>query len=446
MNLIIILLITVSVLTLLSGISVLSGAKKSERSLGLIFFTATFFALTWALFVGIFLTLPESTNPETARTIVHIYYISAPLMCWALMSYACAKYTFGKILMGIFGTTSCFFIYTILKNDALLFSSITLSETSGNIVNLEKNWFILVYGIYHFLTVFLYMAGLIYAMKKTRSVSFRRANLMVLIGFSITGIIALTFNFILPAEGKYDTVWIGPLAMCFAWVLHYYAILKYRLLDLSGPWLKILSYIIIMSLAAIVYLTIFFVIFIALFKVSSPSTSVIILNIAMITFVLLLFPALTEISDHIRSLAAVHEIDLVYLVKKLVIISKSYINYSELTNFLAEHLHFNYIGLLIDNKLYSSNRSIKISIDNLEKIEKLKTKNLWIPLDTNLKEKLKNIEAIAELKNARGEIVGKILLGRPLGGINLNSRDINELETAFSLISATISAEKPITK
>ena len=44
MQLSIILLIAVSILTILSGISVLAGAKKGERKDAYIFFFATFFA------------------------------------------------------------------------------------------------------------------------------------------------------------------------------------------------------------------------------------------------------------------------------------------------------------------------------------------------------------------------------------------------------------------
>ncbi len=446
MQLITILLIAISILTFLSGVSVISGSRKDERTEASFFFFTTICSLIWAVFIGVFLMLPESTSISTAEKIAKTYYIAAPLMCWGLMSYTCHKFKSGRIAIGIFGAICLTFIVLILKQPFLLYSGIILSETEGNSVQINQDLFNLLYGLYHFTTVFLYMVALFYTARKTKSAHIKKANLMVLYGFTITGIIALIFNFLLPVLGKYDTVWAGPLAMSFAWVFHYYAILKYRLLDLSGSWLKVLSYIIIMSLAAIIYLSIFFIIFIALFKVPKPSTPVIILNIIMITVVLLLFPALNEISSYIRSLTSVHEVDLVYLVKKLNQASKEYINYRELTEFLAEHLHFNYVGLLIDDNYFDSrSKNAKITAANLDIIKKIKPqKNIWLPLNEELKTKLKplGIEAIADLRDARGESVGKILLGRPLGNMTFKSRDMSEIETALILIATAISSEK----
>ncbi|MBR2587380.1 hypothetical protein IKE71_03365 [Candidatus Saccharibacteria bacterium] len=447
MQLIIILLVAVSVLTLLSGVSVMAGARKGEKFPAFLFFMATLFALGWALFVGAFLGLPEDISLESARTIVAFYYICAPLMCLMLMSYACYKYRFGKICMGVFGVYALVLIYFILARTELLYSGIELSNVSGNRVLINQNLFNVAYGIYHFATVALYMVGLLIAARRTKSANTRRAHIMVLIGFAITGVLALTFNFLLPAYGKYDTVWIGPLAMSFAWVFHYYAILRYRLLDLRGGWLKTLSYIIIMSLAAIVYLAIFFIIFMSLFRVSSPSTSVIILNIIMITIVILLMPVLTEISGYIRSLVSVKDVDLVYIVKKLTAISKEYINYTELAEFLAEHLHFQYAGLLIGEKLYSSElKNPRLSGTEVEKIQKMKAgkKGVWVQLSDEEKVRLKTlgIEGIAELRDNQGEVVGKILLGRPLGGVNFSGRNLSEIETALTLTAVAIASDR----
>lgn len=444
MQLIIILLIAVSILTLLSGVAVLSGAKKGERLQAFLFFFTTLFSLGWAVFIGVFLGLPEDTAPETAKLIVYAYYFCAPLMCWGLMAYACYKYKLGKFGIILFALYCAGLIGSIIYDSSLLFNGITLSS-NGNSVEIHQGIFYVIYGIYHCLTVLFYIIGLLYAAHHTKIEHVKKANLMVFYGFSFTGIIALIFNFVLPYFGKYDTIWVGPLAMCVAWVFHYYAILRYRLLDLSGRWLRTLSHIIIMSLAAIVFLAIFFIVFIALFKVPSPSTSVIILNIIMVVTVLLMFPALNEISSYVRSLASVRDIDMVYVVKKLELISKEYINYYELSEFLADHLHFQYVGLLLDKKLYSS-KTTKISSTDVAKIASLRTheNGPWLKIDDQTNEILKqhDIKAIADLRDNNGQSIGKILLGRPLGGINFQSRDINSIETALVLVASAINSEK----
>lgn len=444
MQLIIILLIAVSILTLLSGIAVLSGAKKGERFQAFLFFFTTLFSLGWAVFISIFLGLPENTTPETTQAITYGIYFSAPIMCWGLMSYTCYKYKLGKFGMVLLALSCATLIGAILFDNSLLIDSISLSA-DGNIVHLHQGLFYILYGVYHCLAVLLYMVGLFYTAMHAKSDHVKSANLMVLYGFTFTGIISLVFDFVLPYFGKYDTIWVGPLAMCVAWVFHYYAILRYRLLDLSGRWLRTLSHIIIMSLAAIILLSIFFIVFIAMFRVASPSTPVIILNIIMIVTVILLFPALNEISSYVRSLASVRDVDLVYLFKKLNLISKDYINYRELVDFLADHLHFQYVGLLIDKKLYST-KATKLSSADIAKITALKAheKGPWLRVDETLKTTLKqhNIEAVADLRNSNGASIGKILLGRPSGSITLQNRDMNTLETALLLIAATISSEK----
>lgn len=445
MQLIIILLIAVSVLTLLSGIAVISGVKKGDRFQAFLFFFISLFAVCWSLSIGIFLSLPETTSPETAKLSAFGIYLPALFMSWGLAIYPIHKYKIGKFAMVFYAIFGLVLFIAPIIDTSFLYSSITLSESTGNVVHLQHNAYNYAYMAYFITTCLIYMIGFLYNAKRARSPQIKKANLMVLVGFTITGVIALIFDVVLSFLGKYDTIWAGPLAMCFAWVFHYYAILRYRLLNLSGRWLKTLSHIIIMSLAAIVYLTIFFIIFIALFKIPSPSSSVIILNIIMIAIVLLLFPALNEVSSYVRSIASVQDIDMVYLVKKLSLLSKEYINYHEFANFLADHLHFQYVGLLIDNKLYSSHAS-KLSSSELNKLGNLKIKpdDIWVNLGKETKATFEKhgIEAIAELRDPKGKSVGRILLGRPLGNINFSNRDMKSLETALILIAHTIEADK----
>lgn len=444
MQLIIILLIAVSILTLLSGIAIFSGARKGEKFQAFLFFFISFFALGWSTSIGGFLSLPENTSTDIVKLFAYGIYLPALFMSWGLAVYPIYKYKIGKVVMVFYALFCITLLVLPLLDPSILYSSITLSEAEGNVVHLQHNIYNYCYMFYFISTCLIYMIGFWYNARHARTPQIKKANLMVLIGFTITGIIALIFDVILSFMGKYDTIWAGPLAMSFAWVFHYYAILKYRLLDLSGSWLKNLSLVIIMSLAAIVYLTIFFIIFIALFKIPSPSSSVIILNVIMIAIVLLLFPVLNEISSYVRSLASVTDVDMVYIVKKLEQMSKEYINYHELSAFLAEHLHFSYIGVIVNDKLYGS-KIIKIDSSDIAKINSLKAnKNLWLTLPMELRDSLKKsgIEAAAILRDANGDEVGKILIGRPLGNINFTSRNLSSIETVLVLAAATISSER----
>ena len=437
MQLTTLLLIIVSILTALSGIAVISGAHKGDKVQAFLFFLTTMAALAWAVGIGIFLSLPPEGSLDLAQVAVMMMYVGAPVMCWGLMAYTCHKYLPGRVGMVILGIICAIFVSMILINPHYLYSDIELNNNTGNIVHLHQNVFYILYGVYHFVAVGLYMIGLWYAAHTAKSTRVKKANLMVLIGFTITGVLALVFDFILPYFGKYDTIWVGILAMSIAWIFHYYAILRYRLLDLSSPWLKGFSHIIVMSLAAILYLVIFFIIFAALFKVPAPSIQVIILNVLMIIAVMLLFPALNELSTFVESLASTDEIDVAYIVKKLTSLVGYDVNLTELAAFLCDHLHFQYVGFVMEGELYGS-KKIKIPPDAIDKITKIKKSDggIWLEPDAELASILakNDISAVAELRNSKVKIICQILFGRPSGHISIENRDLVPVEIVVQVI------------
>lgn len=437
MELTTLLLIVVAILTALSGIAVISGAHKGDKLQAFLFFFTTMAALAWAVGVGIFLSLPADTNPDFTRGVIATYYIGAPVMCWGLMAYACSKYKLGRIGMVILGVACAIFVSMILIDPSVLYNGFELDETTGNTVFINQGAFYILYGVYHFLAVGMYIIGLWRTIRMAKSATVKKANLMVLVGFTITGILALVFNFILPYFGQYSTVWVGIFAMSIAWIFHYYAILRYRLLDLSSPWLKGFSHIIVMSLAAVAYLVIFFIIFAALFRVPAPSVQVIILNILMIVAVMLLFPALNELSAFIGSLASTDEVDVSYIVKKLTALVGYDVNLVELASFLGDHLHFQYVGFVMDGEIYGS-RQLKIPGDVLTKVSRLKKSagDIWLAPDEELASALRKLDivALAELRNSKGKVVGQVLLGKPSGHISFEDRDLAPIEIILQIV------------
>ncbi|MBR5408807.1 hypothetical protein IK112_02555 [Candidatus Saccharibacteria bacterium] len=442
MQIITILSIAVAILTFLSGVAVLSGARKGERLPAVLVFAITLFSSLWAFFCVGFLNLPENSSPDTINIFVYGIYISALPMTWGLMAYTCHKYTFGKIAMALYGLFCAGLIAVLIYDKSLLYSDITLSQATGNVVHIRQDLYYILYCVYFVTTCTLYMIGLWLNARRARTPQIRKGNLVVLCGFSLTGGISLIFNAFLPYFGTYSMIWVGPVALSIAWIMHYYAILRYRLLDLASSWLRLLSNVIILSLAAIVYLATFFIIFSAIFKTSSPSTAVIILNIIMIVVALILMPALNELSGFVRSLASTYDVDMVYIVKKLSALSRQDINYYELSDFLADHLHFQYVGIIIGEKLYSSG-SLKLPSADIKKIASLKnhSRSIWLSLDEELRTDLRKqeIEAVGELRDGKGEVIGQVIIGKPLGKINFATRDLAPVEVALTLTAATIS-------
>ena len=448
MQIILILVITVAILAILSGIGVIGGAHKGDRASATIFFFVALCSFLWSISIGIFLALPENTSPDNTRLVVYGVYLPALIMSLGLAAYPCYKYKLGKVMITVCSVFCIGLVIPPLINPNILFSSISLSSSSGNIVHLQHNLYNYLYMGYFIVTCWFYMIGLFVNARKAKDLQTKRANYIVLIGFSITGVIALIFDVILPFLGKYDTIWAGPLSVSISWILHYYAILRYHPLDLSASWLRALSNVIIMALAAIAYLAIFFLVFTALFKVPSPSPSIIILNFILVAAVLLLTPALNELSGFVKSLASTKEIDLPYIVKKLTGLVGYKVNPNELAGFLADHLHFQYVGLLIGGELYGS-KPIRISVNDyarLSKINHLKSHDHsnWLVIDDEQKAALRKmgVSAVAELRNSRNEIVGYILLGSPRGNISIKERNLAPIEMTFPFISAVLCPDK----
>ena len=299
MQLIAILLITVSVLTLLSGITIFLGSKKGERVRSAWFLIATIFATLWMVSISLFLVAP----PEWADIVpwhVNWTYVNAIFIDVALLGYIVWKQKYGKIITLLFLILGIILTAFFVHDPSLLYTEVKLSNAGNSLVtNIAPYYF--AYIAFFCLLVPTVLGSLLYQIIKTRSDKKRGGELVLLIGFAISGTMSLIFNLILPLW-RWDLIWLGPLAISTTIIAFYYSILRYRALNLSSIWLKILSYVVIMASFAILYMVLFSIIFTALFRGSTPSIEVIALNFIMILIFLLLMPALSELNSFIRSL------------------------------------------------------------------------------------------------------------------------------------------------
>ena len=299
MQLIVILLAVVSILTLLSGAVVFFGATKGDRAKSAWFFVATIFATVWMLSISAFLIARPEWG-EHVRWHVNWTYISSIFIDVALLGYISWKLKYGKLTTCVFLLMGTILSAIFVMNPELLYSEIILTNAGNSLVtNIGPFYFIFI--AFFCLLVPTVMITLLKQVLKTSSNRTRGSDLVLLIGFGISGTMSLIFNLILPLW-RWDLVWLGPLAVSTTIIAFYYSILRFRSLNLSSMWLKVFSYIVIIASIAIIYMIIFALIFAALFRGSTPSTEVIILNFIMILIFLLLMPALNEVSTSIHSL------------------------------------------------------------------------------------------------------------------------------------------------
>ena len=305
MHLIIILLATVSILTFLSGAIVFFGASKGDKLRSAWFFLAAIFATVWMASISFFLT----AGPELADVMdwhVKWTFVSAIIIDVAFLGYVAWREKFGKILTYIFLLLGLVISIFIFCNPALLYSDVIINKT-GNSVEMNIGPLYISYITFFCLIVPAIIINLLKQFFKTRSERKKGGDLVIMISFGTSSTLVLIANLILPLLGNWGMIWLGPLALAVTIISFYYTILRYHSLNLSSIWLKLFSYIVILSSVAIVYMVIFSIIFAALFRGSTPSSEVIILNFIMILVFLILMPAMSRLMASVRALIMGHK-------------------------------------------------------------------------------------------------------------------------------------------
>ncbi len=439
-NLINVLVIAVAALTILSAVALMLGGKKTERKWSVWFLLAAIGEVIWGVSIAGFLSLGTGeVDYEIAPWLIKGIYVGAILMDSTILGYVSWRYKFGKVLTSMFLVAGTILATIFLYDPTVHYSSFTLSH-AGNAVHYDVSWWFILYIIYFCTIVPAFCLSLVYRIRKANNKNMKKALAFFMVGLLIAGGASLIFDLILPIW-RFDLVWVGPLLIGLVILGFYYAVLRYRMISVRAKWLKMMSVVVLVSSVVIIYLLIFHVVFSALFKVSSPSYQVILLNFIMVAIVLLLAPAINETWLMIKSLIMTKQIDIAYIVTKLSRMRTRKVNLKELSEFLAEHMHYTYVGFLVNGKMYISDE-YKFAAEDLLKIPKMKVpaKGVWQNL-TGLNAKIvrdNGIYRVAILSGANGDIIGQVVLGRPTTKTTLDRKDVVETEMIISLIGTMI--------
>ena len=440
MHFIYMLVIAVAILTILAALALVFGSTKSARPRSLWFLTAAVGEVIWAVSIAVFLSLGNSeADYQLAPSMVLGIYIGALVMDAGLLAYIAWKYKIGKLVSVVFVIFAVVLSVLVAYDPSILYSEIILKDV-GNSVALTVGPYYIAYLIFFCLLNFIIFCFLFYRITHTKNTQSRRGYLFFLIGLLGTGILSGIFDLVLPLF-RYDLIWVGPITIGLTIIGLYFSILKYKMVAINARWLKMLSAVVILCGAFIVYLLIFHLVFSALFKVANPSFQVILLNFIMVAIVLALVPAFSEIISLTKTLIMTKQINLPYIVKKLSQENPKKTNYKDISGFLAEYLHFSYVGILIKGKFYVAG-DCKISNDLLTSITKLPAPahGAWQDISrlgvTNLKEA--DISKIAVMTGAHGKIVGQMIFGRPVSKTILENKDLVEITMIVSLMGTLI--------
>jgi len=445
-SLISILLIATAILTVSSGLLSLFGVSKNDKSRAIWLLVSNIGAVIWAISIAMFLALPPTASDATVELAITGIYLGAMVMSSALLGHMSWQYRWGKFATVFFVLWAIVLAVIFCVDPGVLYTSYSITN-NGNIVHLINGWYYWTYTIFFVLNIGAFLLATYYHAKHSGSKKVRNGDYILLAGLTISGVLSATFDLLLPLMGNYASIWVGPLSVSISMLAYFYAILKYRIISVSVRWLRVMAYMVVMSTGAAIYMLIFYLIFTALFKIPNPSTSILVLNFIMIVIVLLLIPVINEITASIRSMISVGQVDLAYVIKKLNKIATKNVDLRELAGFLADHLHFAYIGFLINGRLYGS-KALAMSADEIKEIGKLKDAGAGVWQEPNEKVegilKELDLQAVAELKNAKGKPFGQLIVGRPLGKSDFARRDLVQLEMIINLVATVIDSEKHI--
>ena len=440
MQLIVILLYVVSVLTVLTGLSVILGTNRQSRLNTSWFFCATIGTAIWSSSIATFLALPENAHDFAAFLVVGII-TGITLNDISLLGYLGWNQKLGKILTVIFSVLGAGLIGILIYDHTVFYTSFELGGEWNQMITVQ-GWYFVALIVYFTLMAFGYTSFLSATIKKTKNKRVKLGQKAFYIGLLISGISALIFDLIL-LEKAPNLIWIGPMAVSAALLTFYYSVVRCRSVVMSSSWMKTLSFIILFAFGIAIYVLIFYIVFKALFRVSSPSPQILLLNLIMVAIVFCLMPAINEVYSFLKSFIATKDIDIGYVTKKLNKVTKRTLDLKELSGFLSDHLHIEYVGFLINGRLYGSG-ILDISSDDLVAISKLKLPERGIWQDTKpvsqicLKSDIKNV---AELFNVEGDAFGQIILGHSLSKKNLGTKDLIEIEMVINLAASIINGD-----
>lgn len=239
-------LIIAGVMSLVFGLMVV--AHQSRQPATRFFFVLTVGIALWALGIAAFL----ATNVLAAALIyLRIYYIGAALIAVAMISVAAhigSRRTMkwlpatAWVLFGIVAAV------IVVRVDWLI-AQVVVDEHTVVIHPIG-------YFIYMAYFILLFLAALVilaYQARRRSALLVRSQLRLISHAYGIAGGVGMVFNLLLPAVGRYDLIWAGPLSTFIFIPLAYLTIVKHRLFGLKDAAVRTIAYAMLLSLLAIVY-------------------------------------------------------------------------------------------------------------------------------------------------------------------------------------------------
>lgn len=239
-------LIIAGVMSLVFGLMVV--AHQPRQPATRFFFVLTVGIALWALGIAAFL----ATNVLVAALIyLRIYYIGAALIAVAMLSVAAhigSRRTMKWLPATAWVLFSIVAAVIVVRVDWLI-AQVVVDEHTVVIHPIG-------YFVYMAYFILLFLAALVilaYQARRRSALLVRSQLRLISHAYGIAGGVGMVFNLLLPAVGRYDLIWAGPLSTFIFIPLAYLTIVKHRLFGLKDAAVRTIAYAMLLSLLAIVY-------------------------------------------------------------------------------------------------------------------------------------------------------------------------------------------------
>ncbi|MBR3366150.1 hypothetical protein IKG48_03485 [Candidatus Saccharibacteria bacterium] len=434
MQLIRTLLIAATIVVILSGISIFFGSSRKEKKTSIYFLLATIGASIWTIAIFLFLNMPKA-SPEFVRVIVACIIGGITLCDVGLLAFLSWHYKGGKTMTFIFTIIGALLVTLVAYDPSLFYSSVDLSKDYAQLF-VEHNWYYFALIAYFFLISITFSSYLMRRIKETANPSLKTGLKVFYIGLSIGGILALIFDLIL-ITALPNLVWIGPMATIISIMSFYYSVVKSRTLSISSRWMEVMSYILLIATAIIIYVLAFYIVFTAMFSIPNPSVEILILNVVMAIFLLLLMPIMIELTNFMKASFFSDKIELGYIMKKLDTMDSRTFDPRDTARFLTDTLHYESCVLIISKHAYATDNT-KFTTEEINTFLSLKPveNQNWVdPANIPAKDGF-HISEMLLLKNSKGKEIGALIFGKRISERHLTKRDFIKIEAVANMISA----------
>ncbi|MFH1362485.1 MAG: ATP-binding protein [bacterium] len=231
------------------GLAVFVFFQNKKSPVNLSFSLAIFIAAAWTFSIGLFL---ESDNLSQLVFWSKVFYVEGALIPGILLYFSTVFPTPGPILAK--WQKVLIFIPSIIVSFIAMFTNYIIESFS-----LSSTGITAVIGPFYpyfvgFNSIFMGLAFLNLFAKYFYVSAIDKARVRyVLLGLSIVGFFALVFNLILPWLGNYNLIWVGTYSSIFLAGSTAYAIVRYRLMDMSLIISRALAELLANSFVVIVY-------------------------------------------------------------------------------------------------------------------------------------------------------------------------------------------------